>query len=182
MIIFTNKKKKEEGCTFKINDIEIEVVTSFNYLGIVRNSNGKFTSAVQSLKDKGRLMRALFKIHTILKSQKVENHIVSLKLFDSMVKPILLYGCQVWGNDYINYESKDIHHLDRIPFEEVQNKYCKLLLCVGRFTSNMAARAELRRHPLMLSVAALQIKFWSQILKIPPETYIQCLSAGYTQR
>ena len=72
-----------------------------------------------------------------------------------MVKPILLYGCQVWGNDYINYESKDIHHLDRIPFEEVQNKYCKLLLCVGRFTSNMAARAELGRHPLMLSVAAL---------------------------
>ena len=29
----------------------------------------------------------------------------------------------------------------------------------------MAARAELGRHPLMLSVAALQIKFWSQILK-----------------
>ena len=84
-----------------------------------------------------------------------------------MVKPILLYGCQVWGNDYINYESKDIHHLDRIPFEEVQNKYCKLLLCVGRFTSNMAARAELGRHPLMLSVAALQIKFWNQILKSP---------------
>ena len=48
-----------------------------------------------------------------------------------MVKPILLYGCQVWGNDYINYKSKDIHHLGRIPFEEVQNKYCKLLLCVG---------------------------------------------------
>ena len=31
----------------------------------------------------------------------------------------------------------------------------------------MAARAELGRHPLMLSVAALQIKFWSQILKSP---------------
>ena len=73
--------------------------------------------------------------------------------------------------------SKDIHHSDRIPSEEVQNKYCKLLLCVGRFTSNMAARAELGRHPLMLSVAALQIKFWSQI---PWETYIQCLSGGYS--
>ena len=63
--------------------------------------------------------------------------------------------------------SKDIHHLDRIPSEEVQNKYCKLLLCVGRFTSNMASRAELGRHPLMLSVAALQIKILSQILKSP---------------
>ena len=52
IIIFSNKKKKEEGCTFKNNDIEIEVVTSFNYLGIVMNSNGKFTSPVKSLKDK----------------------------------------------------------------------------------------------------------------------------------
>ena len=52
------------------------------------SSNGKFTAAVKSLKYKG--MRALFKIHTILKSQKVQNPIVSLKLFESMVKPIFI--------------------------------------------------------------------------------------------
>ena len=101
------------------------MVTSLNYIGIVMNSNGEFTFAVKSLNDNG--MPALFKIHTILKSQKVQSPIVLLKLFDLIVKPILLCGYQVRGNNYINYESEDIHHLDRIPFEEVQNKYCKLL-------------------------------------------------------
>jgi hypothetical protein len=41
---------------------------------------------------------------------------IQLDLFDKMVKPILLYGCEVWG-----FSNNDI-------IEKVHLKFCKLLL------------------------------------------------------
>ena len=92
---------------------------------------------------------------------------VSLKLFDSMVKPILLYSCPVWGYELMSCQSKDIYHIDKIPFEQVQNKYCKILLNVGKLTSNMASRAELGRYPLLIDVDIFTIKLWINILNSP---------------
>ena len=79
-------------------------------------------------------MRAAFKISSILKSQNIIHPIVSLKLFDSMVKPILLYGSQVWAQELLPYESKYINKLDRLPFEQIQNKQCKYILGVRKHT------------------------------------------------
>ena len=157
--------KKELQCTFFINGSEIEIVSNFSYLGIIFTTNGKFTLAIKDLKNKG--MRASFKIYSILKSQKINNPMVSLKLFDSMVKPILLYSCPVWGYELMSCQSKDIYHIDKIPFEQVQNKYCKILLNVGKLTSNMASRAELGRYPLLIDVAIFTIKLWINILNSP---------------
>ena len=44
---------------------------------------------------------------------------IQLDLFDKMVKPILLYGCEVWG-----FSNNDI-------IEKVHLKICKLLLHLG---------------------------------------------------
>ena len=41
---------------------------------------------------------------------------IQLDLFDKMVKPILLYGCEVWG-----FSNNDI-------IEKVHLQFCKLLL------------------------------------------------------
>ena len=121
VMVFKNNKK-EEAMQFNIAGKPVDVVKSFNYLGSILTENGKFTMASNDLKTKG--MRALFKINSILKSQKINDHIIKLKLFDSMVKPILLYGCQVWSQELIHIESKDISKLDVIPSEQVHNKQC----------------------------------------------------------
>ena len=42
-------------------------------------------------------MRAPFKINTILRHENMNNTHVALKLFHTMVKPILLFGCQSMG-------------------------------------------------------------------------------------
>ena len=164
-IIVFKTGSKDENVKFYIGENEIEIVNSFTYLGILITANGKFSAAMNNLKTKA--MRAAFKISSILKSQNIIDPIVSLKLFDSMVKPILLYGSQVWAQELLPYESKDINKLDRLPFEQIQNKQCKYILGVRKHTSNVAARAELGRFPLYINVITLSIKFWIQILKSP---------------
>ena len=81
-----------------------------------------------------------------------------------IVKPILLYGSQVWAQELLPFESKYINKLDRLPFEQIRNKQCKYILGVRKHTSNVS---ELGRFPLYINVITLSIKFWIQILKSP---------------
>ena len=69
-----------------------------------------------------------------------------------MVKPIALYGCQVWCQDLLKYDLKYIHRIDKIPFEKLQNKECKYLLNVRKNVNNIAVRAELGRYPLYITM------------------------------
>ena len=69
-----------------------------------------------------------------------------------MVKPIALYGCQVWCQNPIKFDRKDIQKIDKIPFEKLQNKECKYLLNVRKNVSNIAVRAELGRYPLYITM------------------------------
>ena len=65
-------------------------------------------------------------MHEILKRGKFHNLSIScqLDLFDKVVKPILLYGCELWGLSNCNI------------IERVHLKYCKLLLNLKSSTPN----------------------------------------------
>ena len=72
---------------------EIERVSSFEYLGIVFNEKGDKSAAEKDLNNQA--MKALFKVARLLKDiSKIK---VAFHLFDHIVKPILMYGCEVWG-------------------------------------------------------------------------------------
>ena len=65
------------------------------YLGIILHSSGNFKRAQKIIHGK-----ALHACHSIFKSfSNVKNVPIKLmlKLFFSIVTPILLYGCEVWG-------------------------------------------------------------------------------------
>ena len=78
---------------------------------------------------------------------------IMLKLFDSCVAPILLYGCEVWG-----YENTDI-------IEKVHTKFCKFIFCVSTFSHNMPIYGELGRYPLSITIKQRMICYWTRILK-----------------
>ena len=67
VMVFKNNRR-EEDMQFNIAGEPIDVVKTFNYLGIILTGNGKFTMASNDLKTKG--MRALYKINSLLKSFK----------------------------------------------------------------------------------------------------------------
>ena len=72
------------------------------------------------------------------------------------------------GAEYLQiYTKNDFGHLDKLPFEELHNKMCKRILNVGKYSSNLAARAELGRYPLIICIAAQAVKFLSQVASSP---------------
>jgi hypothetical protein len=79
---------------FSLNGSEIEIVNKFNYLGILLNRTGNFSKAITKQAEKAK--QAMYEV---LKRGRTHNLSVEckLELFDKMVKPILLYGSEIWG-------------------------------------------------------------------------------------
>ena len=63
-----------------------------------------------------------------------------LDLFDKMIKPILLYGCEVWG-----FSDNDI-------LEKIHLKYCKILLNLKTSTLSYMVYGELKGDILYILI------------------------------
>ena len=84
------------------------------------------------------------------------------KLFFSLIRPILYYGCEVWP-PYLIKGLKDDNFIkicDKISSETLHGKLCKLILGVHRKASNNAVRGELGSYPLLLFMLSLSLKHW----------------------
>ena len=82
-----------------------------------------------------------------------------------MVKPILLYGSEIWGCKYTPI------------IERVQTYYCKSFLGVSRTTNTDMVLGECGRLPLYYEYITRFIKYWCKMLhmnrnRYPKQTYI----------
>ena len=93
IVIFSKQKDRAEN-TFVIGAEEVEVVEEFKYLGVTFKFNGHFNNNFEDLKVKGnRAMRSVVK-----KARRDKLPIdLQFDLFDKMVMPVILYGCEIWG-------------------------------------------------------------------------------------
>ena len=100
MVFAWSKTRLNNIPTFTFGNIDLEQVDDYIYLGICFNWNGSFVKAKQLLHDKAS--KAMYSL--IQKGRRLNLPTdIMLKLFDSCVEPIVLYGCEVWG-----YENVDI--------------------------------------------------------------------------
>ena len=136
--------------TFKFGNLDLDLVDDYVYLGICFNWNGSFVKAKKLLHDKAS--KAMYSLIQKGRRLKLPADIM-LKLFDSCVVPILLYGCEVWG-----YENTDI-------IEKVHTKFCKFIFGVSKCSHNMPIYGELGRYPLSITIKQRMICYWTRILK-----------------
>ena len=106
---------------FNCGNQNIEVVNEYNYLGLVFNYNANFNVA--------KFISKRFKSYVLIvkKIRKMSLPVnVAVKRFNNLVKPVVLYGAEVWG-------CKSYHIL-----EGLQLRFSKYKLSVNKYTcSNM---------------------------------------------
>ena len=150
-VIVFNSNGKSFLNNFKVNENYLETVKSYCYLGVTIKYTGNLNTSSKLLMEKGR--KAWFKIK---KSVGLNNPCTLLeKLFDMLINPIILYGCEIWG---IDSKFKDTE-----PFEHLHIKFVKEILGVHSRATNAACLAELNRLPLRVKIMTQVIKFLEHI-------------------
>ena len=146
VVVFGKRKFDPTKFTFKFNGSELELVHSYKYLGLTVSYNGSFKMGVQELtKQASRAMYAL-----LAKCRSLALPIdIQLYLFDTLVKPILLYGCEIWGHQQFQC------------IERLHLKFMKYILGVKLSTCNSVVYGELGRQPLSLTIKIRMINYGS---------------------
>ncbi len=115
------------------------------------------------MKEKG--YKALFQMCSSLYTGLAFTPDIPLKVFDATVRPILTYGCEAWASDFIQCFHKH-NQLDKAPFEQINNTFCKYVLGVSKRASNFAVKAELGREPIFVFICSQVIGYWIRILNM----------------
>ena len=94
IVIFKKHNRNNEFPVFKYMNKTIEIVKTFNYLGIVFISNGTFHNAIKTLT--GKATQAVSNLFTITQNNEIPIKTM-MGLFDAFVASIIYYSCEVWG-------------------------------------------------------------------------------------
>ena len=92
-ITIFEKRPSLNKYTFHLDTVNLEQTKNYTYLGINMNATGNFNKSVNDLRDKARRAFYAIKRHIQLDIQIK----IWLKIFDAVIEPNALYGCEVWG-------------------------------------------------------------------------------------
>ena len=81
--------------------------------------SGKFSYARETLSNKAR--KTLGYIRSLISNCSCIQIPLLCKLFDSLVNPVLLYGCEIWGPELLLYKTD----FDSSEIEKTHLKFCK---------------------------------------------------------
>lgn len=148
IVIFSRGKPKKAPPKFAYGDSFLEIVDEYKYLGVIFNYNGTFKKSQTDLIKKAK--KAMFSL--IRHSRKLNLSIeTQLELFDSMITPILCYGCEVTGFEDLN------------EIEKVQKMFCKYILKVRQGTPTVMTYGELGRFPVEIALKSRMVTYFCKL-------------------
>ena len=174
IIVFQKKNIPYTKSDFFLNGCKLEKVLKYKYLGNLIEASGKFHSTHVELSKKGS--KVLF---SMFKSLNPSDNIplnIHKKLFDSLVKPILMYNSEIWYMDFYekiikkqlranksNTNFDILALLDSSFVEKVNLKFCKFVLGISKKSVNIAARAEISQYPVDVYIKLQVLKYLARI-------------------
>ena len=158
-IMIFNRGNKIIKSDFYVNNTLIENVKTFKYLGFtISAKNCSFNHTLEDLSI--RANRAIAALNNKIKLSKLPTRL-AIKIFNSQIAPILLYGSEVWGpyvdNDYTSWDKNSI--------ERTHTQFLKRILGCNYHTSNVMTRGEVGVRPLIVQVIKRVILYTNNIKK-----------------
>lgn len=135
----------------------IETVSAYKYLGMFMTPKLVWSTTHEYASKQAQ--KAVSCIFRYQRSFGLFYHRDIFKLFDCMIKPILCYGAEIWGFQYV----------DRI--EKVQISFCKQYCGLPQQTANVFVYGECGRLPLCITYMPRCIKYWLTILRMGSDRY-----------
>ena len=130
-----------------------EQVDIFMYLGVQMHGTKGLTPAMKYLCKAAK--RAMFGLQRRWQQLRVHDPTLKCKLFDTLVKPILCYGCEIWSVLGCKSAIADL--------ERVHIGFLKILLGVQIHTSTLHVLAKFGRYPLKIAWQAQAAKYLSRL-------------------
>jgi hypothetical protein len=158
-VMIFNKTKVND--VFKYKGDDLQIVHEYTYLGVKIHKSGSFKAAIKALALKAQ--RAFFALLSKIKGLRLTPRI-HIKLFDSLVKPIALYACEVWGGFDLKAKLENniferLMNNDKSLYEKLNLMLCKRCLGLPKQANNNGCRAELGRIPLAKSIITRVLKY-----------------------
>ena len=132
---------------FYFKGTEVEIVSEYKYLGIFLARSGSFLKAKKQIAEQANIA-----VFSLLRKIRHLNLPIDMQidLFNKMIKPILLYGCEIWGFGIIDI------------IERVQLKFFKHILHLKKSTPSFMIYGELGVYPLIIDIQSRIVSFWAK--------------------
>ena len=151
-VMIFNKTGRHMRRLFYFGKQKIETTREYKYLGFAITPSGEITTGLNDLKD--RAMKAFLKLKRNMGPSFQSHPQTTIKLFDTLIKPILLYCSDFWG--ILKMPKNN-------PLENLHMKFYKQLLGVQKQTTNIGVLLELGLVPLQIYAIKNAIKNWVRI-------------------
>ena len=151
-MIFSRGNQKIKA-SFRIGETTLENTKEYKYLGItIHKKNCSFNPALKYLRTKA--VRALYALRSKVDINKLPIPIAT-KLFDALIKPILLYASEVWEP----FVKNNPDEWDKNEIEKTYTQFLKQLLGVNRSTTTVMVRGEMNKHSLQEEILRRHILY-----------------------
>ena len=150
VMVFRNGGRLPNNLNFIYNNVNIEIINKFCYLGVVFTTGGSGLETQKTLS--GQALKAVFTLNKYLYNFTALTPSHKLELFDKLVSPILNFGSEVW----VFYKSPSI--------ETVHLQFCKKILGVKQSTQNDFVYGELGRIDYQSRRYLAIIKYWFKVV------------------
>ena len=174
-MIFNSRGLKLTNEKIFLDGSPLEIVDSYQYLGIKFKPSGAFQVAVGELFDNAN--RAWFAISNVLYQHKKLAVKKALQLFDSLIRPIFLYAVEFWLPFIIPKKGLESYNClmkfwEQFQPEVLNQKLCRMLLGVHKKCSRLTVLGELGRYPVLVPALKLCLKYQHNIDSLDRNTLV----------
>ena len=150
---------RQRTTSYNVPHVPFEWITHYHCIriqipGVLMSANGSLKPVISILASQAN--KATF---SLIKTLGHPKPTTLLYLFDTLVRPITEYGCEVWASDKAE------------EMEKVHKRFCKFALGLPTSACNAAVYGDLGRCPLENRRKIAMVKYWLRISThwdIPP--------------
>ena len=146
-VIFSRGKVRNRT-RFTYGGEHIETIDDYVYLGAKFNFNAKFNKL--KARNITQSNRALFSLSAKIKKLNLPIDI-QIELYDQLILPIMLYGCEVWG------------HETCAALESARLKFYKHMLRVNKSTTSAKVLGEVGKMKIENIISVRMLNFWIEL-------------------